>query len=155
MPPILQSNPILARQEPSYEYTRPHYCVCCLTLLIFRIVCILIFWEAFSINMLITYMYMSVHNKLALARSLARFALSLNHFALSLGQANIYIVKGAPQLPVTDRSPVGSSGSACPPACGTTVQCKELSLSLASLSLVLRSLFLLVRDSVEEESPQD
>jgi hypothetical protein len=39
--------PILACQEPSYEYIRPHYCVWYLTLLVLRVLCILLFWESY------------------------------------------------------------------------------------------------------------
>jgi hypothetical protein len=39
--------PILARLEPSHEYIRPHKCVWYLTLLVFRVLCILVFWELY------------------------------------------------------------------------------------------------------------
>ncbi len=44
--------PILARQEPSYKYIRPFCCIWYLTLLIFRVLCILVFWEPYPICMI-------------------------------------------------------------------------------------------------------
>jgi hypothetical protein len=44
--------PILARQETSYEYIRPHYCVWYLTLLVFRVLCILVFQEPYPLCMI-------------------------------------------------------------------------------------------------------
>ena len=41
--------PLLARLEPSHEYVRPHQCVRYLTLLVFRVLCILVFWELYPI----------------------------------------------------------------------------------------------------------
>jgi len=44
--------PLLARLEPSHEYIRPHSCAWYLTLLVFRVLCILVFWELYPICMI-------------------------------------------------------------------------------------------------------
>ena len=43
---------ILARQEPSYKYIRPYCCIWYLTLLVFRVLCFLVFWEPYPICMI-------------------------------------------------------------------------------------------------------